>query len=376
MDKSTEKIILPATQKSPNLATDGYPFAPRKSYPPEYIRKYLHLRARTKKFASVLRVRDAATKAVHDYFNSEGYFNIHTPILTSNDCEGAGEVFSVRPENKSLLKDMIKDGVSEDEAYFDSKIYLTVSGQLHLEAMAHGLEKVYTFGPTFRAENSKSRLHLSEFYMIEAETAFISELGDVMTVIEKLVKYVTESVANKCADDIVCVSESANVNLSWLNKPFVTLTYDEALSILDKNLNKLSSGVNKEEGLAKEHEIFLVNHCGNVPTFVINWPKQIKPFYMKQCSDDASKVAALDLLAPNVGEIAGGSLRENEYNFLKNKLPCRNSELDWYLELRKFGSVPTGGFGMGFERYLQLILQMNNIKDTIPFPRWPHNCSL
>lgn len=404
------QIIIPATQKPPNLATgasivasgslnitprgqlelvankleitgecvvaDGYPFAPRKSYPPEYIRQYLHLRSRTRKFASVLRVRNAATKAVHDYFTSEGYFNIHTPILTSNDCEGAGEVFSVRPESKSLLKDMLKEGVNADDAYFDSKVYLTVSGQLHLEAMAHGLGKVYTFGPTFRAENSRSRLHLSEFYMIEAESAFTSDLTDVMDVIEKLVKYVTISVTNKCMDDIACVTESATGNLSWLDKPFVTLTYDEALNIIDKNLDKLSSAVNKDEGLTKEHEIFLVNYCGGVPTFVINWPKQMKPFYMKQCMDDVSKVAALDLLAPNVGEIVGGSLRENDYNVLKNNLPSIKSDLDWYLELRKFGSVPTGGFGMGFERYLQFILQVNNIKDTIPFPRWPHNCML
>lgn len=273
------------------VISDGYPFAPRKIYPPEYIRQYLHLRPRTNKFSSLLRIRDTATKAINDYFHEEGYFQIHTPILTSNDCEGAGEVFSVQPEKKAILKDMLKNGVSEEEAYFNTKAFLTVSGQLHLEAVAHGLSKVYTFGPTFRAENSKSRLHLSEFYMVEAETAFVENLEDVMGTIEKLLKQVTKTIVDKHSNEMQQLNElENNFNLNWVDKPFIVLEYDEALGILEKNRGKLSSGVDKEEGLSKEHELFLVTHCGGALTFVINWPKNMKPFYMKECSHDPTKV--------------------------------------------------------------------------------------
>lgn len=274
------------------VVTDGYPFAPRKIYPAEYIRQYLHFRPRTNKFASLLRVRNSATKAVHDYFDGEGFFNIHTPVLTANDCEGAGEVFSVQPENKALIKEMIKKGQNPDEAYFDSKAFLTVSGQLQLEAAAHGLSKVYTFGPTFRAENSKSRLHLSEFYMIEAESAFVSNLEDIMDIIENLIKSCTKNVLNKNRADFETfkTDPEINFNLNWVDKPFAVLTYEEAFAILEKNNFKLTSQFNKKEGLSKEHELFLVQHCGDVLTFVINWPKEIKPFYMKQCVNDPTKV--------------------------------------------------------------------------------------
>ncbi|KAK9738320.1 tRNA synthetases class II (D, K and N) [Popillia japonica] len=334
----------------------GYPFAPRKIYPSEYIRQYLHLRPRTNKFASLLRIRDALNFEIHNFLHLNGFVNVHTPILTSSDCEGAGEVFVVTPNSKQLLKDMRKSHVSLEEAYFNKKAYLSVSGQLHLEAAAHGLCRVYTFGPTFRAENSKSKHHLSEFYMLEVEMAFTDSIEELISFIERLIRTISSEVLNKCSEDI------AN---------FQSTTLD----VLEKNVDRFKSEYCAKEGLSKEHEMFLVKHCGG-PVFVINWPKQIKPFYMKECVNDAIRVSALDLLGPNVGEIVGGSLRENDYQKLKGRIPEGNTELDWYLDLRKFGSVPTAGFGLGFERLIQSMLSINNIRDTIPFPRWAHNCSM
>ncbi|KAK4887586.1 hypothetical protein RN001_003857 [Aquatica leii] len=347
---------------------DGYPFAPKKTYSPVYLRQCLQFRLRDTKFASFLRVRDAAFLAVHNYFCKNGYINVHTPILTSNDCEGAGEIFSVVPDNKNMLKRMNTDHIADDETYFDSKVFLTVSGQLHLEAAAHSLSKVYSFGPTFRAENSKSRLHLSEFYMIEAECAFMDDLEQLMDMIENLIKTVTNEILYAKDDDIDKFKEG-QLDFSWLSKEFAVLTYKEATTLLSNSSNFKFI---PNSSLNKEHEHFLVKHCGNVPTFVINWPKALKPFYAKEQED--SHVAALDLLVPNVGELVGGSLRENDYELLKNKLP--SNALDWYLDLRKFGGVPTGGFGLGFERYLQFVLGIGNIKDAIPFPRWPHNSDI
>lgn len=272
------------------VIADGYPFAPRKSYPPEYIREYLHLRPRTNKFASLLRTRHVATKVINDYFDLEGYFHIHTPILTSNDCEGAGEVFSVQPENKKLLKSMVQKGMPLDEAYFNTKAYLTVSGQLHLEAVAHGLSKVYTFGPTFRAENSKSRLHLSEFYMIEAEVAFVDQIQELCDIIEHFVKNITKNIITKCGSDIDLIQTNAKQDYSWLDKKFIVMTYEEALKFLDKHRDSLNLPVNYQQGFTKEDEILLVEWNGNVPVFIINWPKDNKPFYMKQCPHDSTKV--------------------------------------------------------------------------------------
>lgn len=273
----------------PCSVADGYPISPKKHYAPEYIRQYPHLRARTKIFSSLLRVRSAAVLAIHNYFNSQGYVYIHTPILSSNDCEGAGEVFRVVPDNVNLLKQMAKEGVPLEEAFFDRKVYLSVSGQLHLEAAAHGLNKVYTLGPTFRAENSRTRLHLSEFYMLEAEVAFLDKLEDLMGIIEKFMKNLTTTLLETCEDDIKVCHEKA-VDLSWIRKKFVVLTYDKAVDILRNNRKKIKEEFNEERGISKEHEIFLVNYCGDIPTFIINWPKAAKPFYMRDCEDDNTKV--------------------------------------------------------------------------------------
>lgn len=266
--------------------TEDYPFLPRKKYSADYVREHLHLRPKTNKFASLLRIRSQATSAIHEHYAKEGYINIHTPILTSNDCEGAGEIFKVLPDNENTLKSMRKKDKRYDEAYFDCKTYLTVSGQLHLEAAALALSKVYTFGPTFRAENSRSRLHLSEFYMIEAEIAFVHNIEDLIVSTEKLLKGITNNLINRCSDDIEITREET-VNYDWVQKNFPVLTYDEATEILYRNFKMQ---IAKESDLTKEQELLLVKHCGDVPIFIIDWPKQIKPFYMKTCTNNENRV--------------------------------------------------------------------------------------
>lgn len=267
------------------VVTDGYPFNPRTSHPPEYIRQYLHLRSRTNYTSAILRVRSALTKHIHDYFHKKNYTLINTPILTSNDCEGAGELFKVQPDSDVTIKAMMQEGRDKDSAYFGSKTFLTVSGQLHLESMCRGMGNVYTFGPIFRAENSRSRLHLSEFYMIEAELAFCETLNQLQCEIEELLKYVFHEIRNTNEADLCLIDKDNKNPPSWLEKQFITMTYDEAKAILNKNAIPST-----EEGLNKEQELALVKHCGDVPVFVIRWPKKLKSFYMKEADGDNDKV--------------------------------------------------------------------------------------
>lgn len=271
----------------PCVVSEGYPFNPRTSHPPEYTRQYLHLRSRTNYISAILRIRSALTKHIHDYFMSKRYTNINTPILTSNDCEGAGEVFKVQPDSEATAKAMMQEGRDRDSLYFGSKTFLTVSGQLHLEAVCRSLGNVYTFGPTFRAENSRSRLHLSEFYMLEAELAFCSTLEQLQTEIEEFIKYVFVEIRNTNEADLQLLDKESKPP-QWVDKPFVTLSYDEAKNILEKK-----QIMDTEEGINKEQELALVDHCGGVPVFVVRWPKNIKSFYMKECQDDANKVKYL-----------------------------------------------------------------------------------
>lgn len=320
----------------------------------------------------MMRTRHHATKAFNDYFNKKDFTQVHTPILTANDCEGAGDVFSVKAENEAVLKNMVKSNVSLENAYFDKKTYLTVSGQLHLEAMAHGLGNVYTFGPTFRAENSRSPVHLSEFYMLEAEECFVESILNTTNIIEDMIKVVTKQVLDNCEEDILNVQGKKVLDCSWIDKKFPVIDYKTAVEILNENRDKLKNPVNEKDGLSKEHELFLVKHL-NSPVFVIDWPAHMKPFYMRKKLENLEIAEALDFLVPFVGELAGGSVREDSYEKLSNIVPA---DLRWYADLRKFGGITTGGFGLGFERYLQFLLQVNNIKDVIPYPRWAHNCSL
>lgn len=269
--------------------SEGYPFAPKKSYAPEYIRQYLHLRPRTNKFSSLLRVRDGAQQSIMKYLHENGYIQIHTPILTSNDCEGAGETFTITADNENMLKQMAKQNINVNDAYFDKKVYLTVSGQLHLEAATHGISKVYTFGPTFRAENSNTRVHLAEFYMLEVEKAFTNDLNDVTNLVEDLLKNVTEELLTEYARDIKrCRDEE--LDMSWLKKKFVVLDYEEAVKIVKRKLD-FKVPFNESRGFSKEHELYLTHYNNGAATFVVNWPKDIKPFYMKECSNDPTKVS-------------------------------------------------------------------------------------
>ncbi|KAI9582912.1 probable asparagine--tRNA ligase, mitochondrial [Glossina fuscipes] len=355
----------------------GYPFSPKQQHDPEYVREYLHLRSRTSCTAAIMRLRHKAQMALHEFMDKHDFIHINTPILTTNDCEGAGEVFTVQPDSNELLKQMSRPSVPLNQSYFDSKVYLSVSGQLHLESMSYGLGNTYTISPAFRAENCKSPLHLSEFYMFEAELVFIENLEELCRFIEKMIKSVTNDILKSSEADIqYCQNQTVreNFNLQWLRDAWPILSYNEASDIILRNKEKFKTAVKSNEGFSKEQELFLVDYC-KAPVFVVNWPAAQKPFYMKISREDPSKVHALDLLMPVVAELCGGSLRECDVNRLQEH-PHFPEGLEWYLELRKFGGLPTGGFGMGFERFLQLLTGVKNIRDVIPFPRYPHSCKM
>ncbi|XP_074788828.1 asparaginyl-tRNA synthetase isoform X8 [Athene noctua] len=309
----------------------SFPLKMKKRHPLEYVRQFPHLRCRNNTLGSLLRIRSEATAAIHSFFQDNGYVHIHTPIITSNDCEGAGDLFQIETSNKARES-------AEKTHFFNVPAFLTVSGQLHLEVMSGAFTHVFTFGPTFRAENSQSRRHLAEFYMVEAELSFTESLQDIMQVMEDLFKTATSTVLSKCPRDVelfhkyMAPAQKDRLEQILKNK-FVTISYSEAVEILKR--------------------------ASQTFTF--------KP-----------EVAAVDLLVPGIGELCGGSLREERLPFLKSRLQRLGlaDAYQWYLDLRKFGSVPHGGFGMGFERYLQYILGVDNIKDVIPFPRFSHSCLL
>nr|XP_046245677.1 probable asparagine--tRNA ligase, mitochondrial [Scatophagus argus] len=352
-----------------------FPFKIKERHDFEYIRQFPHLRCRTNVFSSLLRIRSEATTAIHSYFKENGFVQIHTPVITSNDCEGAGELFQVEPSGPEN---------EEGENFFSVPAFLTVSGQLHLEVMSGAFSKVYTFGPTFRAENSQSRRHLAEFYMVEAEVSFTQSLEDLTKVMEDMFKSATEHVLAHCAEDVdlfhkhVTPGHRDTVD-SMLKKRFPAITYSEAIDILNHSSEKFAFPTEWGCDLQTEHEKYLVKHCGNIPVFVTDYPYDLKPFYARDNKDHPERTAAaVDLLVPGVGELCGGSLREERLDLLRARLEDAGLKdtYSWYLDLRRFGSVPHGGFGLGFERYLQCILGVDNIKDVIPFPRFSHSCLL
>uniref|UniRef100_A0A8D2ZJC0 asparagine--tRNA ligase n=1 Tax=Scophthalmus maximus TaxID=52904 RepID=A0A8D2ZJC0_SCOMX len=352
-----------------------FPFKIKERHGLEYIRQFPHLRCRANAFSSLLRVRSEATTAIHSYFKENGFLQIHTPIITSNDCEGAGELFQVEPSGPEH---------EEDERFFSVPAFLTVSGQLHLEVMSGAFSGVYTFGPTFRAENSQSRRHLAEFYMVEAEVSFTQSLEDLTKVIEDMFRSATEHVLAHCAEDVdlfhkhVTPGHRETVD-AMVKKRFPVITYSEAIDILNRSSQKFVFPTDWGCDLQTEHEKHLVKHCGNIPVFVTDYPYDLKPFYARDNSDHPEHTAAaVDLLVPGVGELCGGSLREERLDLLRARLEEAGLEdtYSWYMDLRRFGSVPHGGFGLGFERYLQCILGVDNIKDVIPFPRFSHSCLL
>ncbi|NXV15001.1 SYNM protein, partial [Cepphus grylle] len=383
-----------------------FPLKMKERHPLEYVRQFPHLRCRNNTLGSLLRIRSEATAAIHSFFQDNGYVHIHTPIITSNDCEGAGELFQIEV---SWTRESAKK-----THFFNVPAFLTVSGQLHLEVMAGAFTHVFTFGPTFRAENSQSRRHLAEFYMVEAELSFTESLQDIMQVMEDLFKTTTSTVLSKCPRDVELFHKHiapAQKPVSFLVIPFTVIlrpflsfffffffysscriSYNEAVETLKRASQTFTFKPEWGCDLQTEHEKYLVKHCGDVPVFVINYPYELKPFYMRDNEDGPQHtVAAVDLLVPGVGELCGGSLREERLPFLESRLQrygkptgarrliqprdCFSSS-QWYLDLRKFGSVPHGGFGMGFERYLQYVLGVDNIKDVIPFPRFSHSCLL
>ncbi|NWZ27160.1 SYNM protein, partial [Asarcornis scutulata] len=350
----------------------SFPLKAKERHPLEYIRQFPHLRCRSNALGALLRIRSEATAAIHSFFQDHGYVHIHTPIITSNDCEGAGELFQI--EVGWMQKS------AEKNHFFNVPAFLTVSGQLHLEVMAGAFTHVFTFGPTFRAENSQSRRHLAEFYMVEAELSFTESLQDIMQVMEDLFKTATSTVFSRCPRDVELFHKYVAPAQKILFFFFLScrISYNEAVEILKQASQTFAFKPEWGCDLQTEHEKYLVQHCGEVPVFVINYPYDLKPFYMRDNEDGPQRtVAAVDLLVPGIGELCGGSLREERLPFLQSRLQSVTVSFHHrYLDLRKFGSVPHGGFGMGFERYLQYILGVDNIKDVIPFPRFPHSCLL
>ncbi len=343
----------------------------KKRHSDEFLRSIAHLRSRTNKYGAAFRIRSEAAMAVHDYFRKEGFYHVHTPILTGSDCEGAGEMFRV-----STLalgeKDVAKD-------FFGKECNLTVSGQLEAEAMALGLGRVYTFGPTFRAENSNTPRHAAEFWMIEPEMAF-ADLQDNMDLGEGLTCHVIEHVLSKCAADMELFNKFVDTELvqrlqAMLSKPFARVAYTEAVEILQKCGKSFEYPVSFGTDLQTEHERYLAEEHFKHPVIVYDYPKDIKAFYMR-LNDDGKTVAAMDVLVPRIGELIGGSQREDRLDVLEKRILDMGQDLEdfwWYLDLRRFGSVPHAGFGLGFERLLMLLTGISNIRDVIPFPRTPGN---
>ncbi|RZF38688.1 hypothetical protein LSTR_LSTR003494 [Laodelphax striatellus] len=373
--------------------SEGYPLAARQPYNSNHLRQYLSLRLRAPPFRALLRVRHRAHSLLHDILDAQDFTLVHTPLLTANDCEGAGEVFRVQPDCEQLITEMrsadFKDK-SAEEVFFGRKAFLTVSGQLHLEAAARAMNRVYSFGPIFRAENSKSRLHLAEFYMLEAEMAFVDGIENVTKMIERIMKRLIRGLLDSCSEDILLYRKLTNrpTEPDWLEhldqmvvQSFAVISYADALQMLTEATDeKFKSRPQDGTALSKEHELYLVKRNGNLPLFVVEWPADLKPFYARPCRGLGleAKVEAVDLLCPIVGEVCGGSVREDDLCRLAAKLSDAelSQKLDWYLDLRRYGNVTTAGFGAGFERILQMVLGTTNIKDAIPFPRWPHNCQL
>jgi asparaginyl-tRNA synthetase len=344
----------------------------------EFLRDIAHLRPRTNSFGAVLRLRSALSFAVHSFFNERGFFYVHTPIITASDCEGAGEMFKVT--TLDLEKIPKKDGVVDySHDFFGKKAGLTVSGQLEGELLATALGKIYTFGPTFRAENSNTSRHLSEFWMIEPEVAF-AEIEDNMNLAEEFLKYIFNYCLTHCAEDLSFFDERIKPgtikNLeSIAQSKFARITYTDAVNILIKSKVAFEYPVAWGKDLQSEHERFITEKEFNCPVIVTDYPKEIKAFYMRQ-NDDGKTVRAMDVLVPGVGEIIGGSEREYRYDILVSRMKELGLNADdywWYLDTRRFGTVPHAGFGLGFERVVQFISGMQNIRDVIPFPRAPKN---
>lgn len=348
--------------------------------PLEFLREKAHLRPRTNTFGAIFRIRHAMTFAIHKFFNDKGFYNLHSPIITGSDAEGAGEMFRVTTLDLHNLPKTEDGKINFEEDFFGKETNLTVSGQLEGELAALALGKIYTFGPTFRAENSNTPRHLAEFWMIEPEMAF-ADINDNMNMAEEMLKYLVNYALHHCKDDVQFLNDTYDNKLverlhSVVEKHFTRITYTEGVEILKASHSKKAFEFVPDWGkdLQKEHENHLVEHFGG-PVIVTGYPKDIKAFYMKQ-NDDGTTVRAMDILFPWIGEIIGGSQREDNYDRLYarvKEMHIPEESLWWYLETRKFGSCEHSGFGLGFERLLLFVTGMTNIRDVIPFPRTPKN---
>lgn len=378
---ATPEARQPFEVKAEKIEVNGecpsdYPLQ-KKRHSVEFLRSIAHLRPRTNMYSAVFRVRSEVAFAIHKFFNEKGFVYVHTPLITASDCEGAGEMFQVTTldlENPPKTEDG-KIDYSQD--FFGKKASLTVSGQLEAEIYAMAFKNIYTFGPTFRAENSNTPRHASEFWMIEPEMAF-AELSDNMDVAEELLKYIINHVLTTLPEEMEFFNKFVDPGLldrltNIVSNEFARITYTEAIDILEKSGQKFDYPVKWGIDLQSEHERYITEKVYGKPVFVTGYPKEIKAFYMR-LNDDGKTVAAMDLLAPGVGEIMGGSQREERLDILEKRieeLGMDKQDYWWYLELRKFGGVKHSGFGLGFERAIMYLTGMGNIRDVLPFPRTP-----
>jgi asparaginyl-tRNA synthetase len=355
---------------------ESYPLQ-KKGHTPEFLREIAHLRPRSNLFGSVFRVRSRLAFAIHQFFQERGFVYVHTPIITGSDCEGAGELFHVTAIDPKSPPRTAAGEIDYSKDFFARPTYLTVSGQLEAEAFALALSKVYTFGPTFRAENSNTSRHANEFWMIEPEMAF-TDLNGNMNLAEEIVKYLIRDIRSNCPDELGLFSKFVDKELVdrlefVVEREFQRITYTDAVDLLKDSGQKFEFPVEYGLNLQSEHERWLTEKHFKCPVTVFNYPKEIKPFYMR-LNDDGKTVCAMDLLVPGIGEIVGGSQREERLDVLEENM--RRHKMDpadykWYLDLRRYGTVPHSGFGLGFERMLMFVTGVSNIRDVIPFARTP-----
>lgn len=375
--KEGQKLEMQAVSiKLEGDCPEDYPIQPKR-HTREFLRELAYLRPRTNLFNAVFRVRSVAAYAIHEYFQNNGFVYFHAPLITASDCEGAGEMFQVTTLDLERVKDAHEADYTKD--FFGKPTALTVSGQLQAETFALAYKKTYTFGPTFRAENSNTKTHASEFWMIEPEMSFC-DLNQDMDIMESMLKYVVKYVMDKCPEEIdffdSFVEKGLKEKLTKLvNSNFTRIDHEDVITILKKADVKWEFEPEYGEDIAKEHEKYITEYF-NGPVFIKNWPKDIKAFYMKQ-NPDGKTVAAVDLEVPGAGELMGGSQREEDYDKLVKRMEEMNMDstgLEWYLNLRKYGGCVHSGFGMGFERLLIYLTGVENIRDVIPYPRTPKSC--
>ena len=357
---------------------EQYPLQ-KKGHTLEFLREKAHLRMRTNTFGAVMRIRHNLAFAIHNFFNSRGFYYLNTPLITESDCEGAGEMFQVTTLNLNDLPRTEDGCIDYSQDFFGKQTSLTVSGQLEGELGATALGAIYTFGPTFRAENSNTPRHLAEFWMVEPEVAF-NDINDNMDLAEDFIKYCVQYALDHCKDDIEFLNKMYDNSLierlqGVIKEHFVRLTYTEGIKILEESGKKFEYPVHWGIDLQSEHERFLVEEHFKRPVILTDYPKEIKAFYMKQ-NPDGKTVRGMDVLFPQIGEIIGGSEREADYDKLMQAIEERHipmKDMWWYLDTRRFGTVPHSGFGLGFERLVLFVTGMANIRDVIPFPRTPNN---